>query len=569
MSMRKILVVEDEDPIRNNLARLLRIEKYDVVAAENGKVALAKVAEFKPDLIVSDMMMPELDGAGLITALRADPEMASIPFIFLTARADRSDFREGMRLGADDYVTKPFTRAEILEAIEARLKKADQVAAKYEAELTRTREELSYYMHHDAVTGLPNRLMLRELFEQAKASGKVGVLAFGVDRFAQLVAGRGGEFHDELLRAIASRLASTMPGVVPVHVLDDQFVLLSPGTGDEQTLIEMARELRDKMAVSLTLSGVTVLPTASIGIACWPSDGSDIDELAPLAQRALSVACQEGGNTERAISRIREQGLHERLMLESDLLRALERQEFELHYQPQVSLATGKVVGAEALVRWRHPERGLVSPALFLPLAEESGAIVPMGRWVLEAACDAAREWARLGFAHVRVGVNISGRQFKPESFVPMIRSVLSASGLPPSQLDLEVTESVTMQDIDTCAAMLRELRELGLTTSLDDFGTGYSSLTYLKRLPFHTLKIDQSFVRNSHVHPHNAAIVEAISQMGRQLGLQLIAEGVEAIEELNLVRAAGCHEMQGYYFSKPLPFNDFIALLVSGRILV
>lgn len=565
---KRILVVEDEQAIRNNLLRLLRMEGYEALGAENGQDGYEQALAIRPDLIISDVMMPVLDGMGMLDKIRESPVTRLTPFIFLTAKTDRSDFRQGMTRGADDYITKPFSRGDVLEAIETRFQRVSDTKQHYQSEVHSARQEAQYYMHHDAVTNLPNRLMLRELFEVAQAvfPDGVTVCVVEIDRFAALTAGQGSQFHDALLKEVAARLSAFFPeSTPPVYLQADQFVVLF-GLDDDAAVTEQLQAILLKIAEPMSLAGKSLFVTVSAGYATWPRDNLDIDCLVRLAQQSCTEVTQGGGNGIMGRLSSPMTSAEHRLQLETGLHEALRKEEFQLFYQPQVSLQTGEVVGAEALIRWQQADRGVVSPAEFLPLAEETGAIVQIGEWALLKACRQATLWRDAGFPHVRVGVNISGRQFRPGYLVPLVRKVLAETGLAPAQLDLEITESVTMHDIDMCANVLSELRALGLSTSLDDFGTGYSSLSYLKRLPFHTLKIDQSFVRHVHASPQNAAIVRAIVDMAKQLGLQLIAEGVEDKNELQFLIEAAVDEIQGYYYSKPLPFDAFLELLRAHR---
>lgn len=568
---RKILVVEDEPSIRNNLARLLKAEKYEVMTAENGMVGLPLAREFRPQLIISDVMMPEMDGYGLLAGIRADPLTAAIPFIFLSAKADKTDFRQGMNLGADDYVTKPFTRAEILEAVEARFKKAETVAEHYEEQLRETADKANFYLFHDPVTSLPNRLSLRDHFHgaiEANPGEQIAMLSLSLDRYLQLVAGQDYSLHDLLLRAVTDRMREVpLEGATLLRLKDDEFAVLMPRLNAREFALALAERLCSAIArAPFAVMFDDVYLTASIGIAVYPEDGSELDELLKSANRARISVNDRGGNGHELYVAERHVQQVDRLALEGSLRQALSNREFLLYYQPQVDLASGRVIGAEALIRWNNPERGLVSPALFIPLAEESGAIVAIGEWVLREACRVALTWTAAGHEPLRIGVNLSARQFAQANLAEMVAQVLHETGLPASQLDLEVTESVAMGDIDAAVAILDRMRTLGVTLSLDDFGTGYSSLAYLRRMPFNTLKVDQCFVRGVHRTPANAAIVRAVVQMAHQLGFHVIAEGVEESAELEFLRESGCHEIQGYYFSKPLPEQDFLNLLASGR---
>ncbi|MEG4404487.1 EAL domain-containing response regulator [Microcoleus sp. MON2_D5] len=400
--MKKILVIEDEQLIRENILKLLKAEGFDVTGAENGAQGLYAAVSNVPDVIICDVMMPELDGYGVLVALRSNPVTATVPFVFLTGKAERSEMRQGMELGADDYLTKPFSKAELVGAISSRLKKQEAVAEQYNT-----------------------------------------------------WRGQGSEF---------------------------------------------------------------IQNTA--------------DKLEPIKTR---------------------------------LCNALKREEFQVYYQPQVNVQTGKIISAEALVRWLHPEKGLISPAEFIPAAEETGFIVPLGEWVLQTACRQMQVWQNAGFP-LRIAVNLSARQFRQPDLSSRVAQILAETGLEANSLELELTESLMVEDAESAIATLQHLKNLGVCISLDDFGTGYSSLSYLTQYPFDTLKIDRCFISKITDGCTNAAIVKAIIEMAHSLCLEVIAEGVETEAEKDFLWRYKCDLMQGYLFSPPLTAADFEQLLLEGK---
>ena len=401
--MKKILVIEDEQIIRENILKLLKAEGFDVTGAENGAQGLNAAVSNLPDVILCDVMMPELDGYGVLVALRSNPVTATVPFVFLTGKADRSEMRQGMELGADDYLTKPFTKAELVGAISSRLKKQEAVAEQY-----------------------------------------------------------------KILRSQSCAL------------------------------------IQDAA-----------------------------DKLEPI---------------------------------KTSLYDALQREEFQVYYQPQVNVQTGKIMSAEALIRWLHPEKGLISPAQFIPSAEATGFIVQLGEWVLQTACRQMQVWQNSGFSGLRVAVNLSARQFHQPDLSSRVAKILAEIGLEPSSLELELTESLMVEDAPSAIATLQQLKSLGVSISIDDFGTGYSSLSYLAQYPFDTLKIDRCFISKITDGCTNAAIVKAIIQMAHSLCLEVVAEGVETEAEKDFLGRYKCDTMQGYLFSPPLPAGDFEQLLVAGK---
>ncbi len=401
--MNKILVIEDEQLVRENILELLDAEGFDTINASNGTSGVELAKKQKPDLIICDVMMPDLDGYGVLNILRQNLETATIPFIFLTAKADKSDFRQGMNLGADDYLTKPYQPDELLGIILTRLKKKQAIALEYKRPVK---------------SHLPNNS------NQAK--------------------------------------------------------------------------------------------------------------------------------------------------LESSLRLALERQEFEIYYQPQVSLQTGKIIGAEALLRWNHPEQGLISPVEFIPIAERTNLIIPIGEWVLRTACEQIKKWQKLfpNFFNFKIAVNVSAVQFNQKNFTAIIVDTLSTTNIDATCLELELTETTIMKNVKSAIKIMNNFKLLGIGISIDDFGIGYSSLSYVQEFNFDTLKIDRAFVKDVTSNPKTAALTQALIGMARSLNLNVIAEGVETEEELKFLLEQGCDAMQGYLFSRPIPARDFEELLQVNQLL-
>ncbi len=422
--------------------------------------------------------------------------------------------------------------------------------------------------YHDAATGLPNRALFEDKLSRSLASAPQdagAVLIISPDRCNRIVETLGRAAGDRLLRGVADRLARCVgEGDLLARTGDAEFSVLLSRTGDEGGVAEIVRRLRDAMKLPFHLEARELYVTASIGIAVPPRDGEDAQALLKNAGAALFRAREQGGDTYQFYAPELNDKALRRLSLESDLRRALEREELIVHYQPKVDISSGRVVGAEALVRWRHPERGIISPGEFIPLAEESGLIAAIDEWVLRAACAQNRAWRDAGLPRLRVSSNLSARLFRRLDLVEMIAGVLRETGLDPDLLDLELTESSVMSDAETATATLRGLRELGAHVSIDDFGTGYSSLSYLKSLPVDYLKIDQSFVRDATAEPNDAAIVMAIITLAHSLNLKVIAEGVETDEQFRFLRLLRCDEAQGYLFSKPVPAEDFARLLLA-----
>jgi diguanylate cyclase (GGDEF)-like protein len=570
--MKKILVIEDEEFVRENLLELLDTEGFEVIGAENGRIGLDLAKAMEPDLILCDVMMPDLDGYGVLSKLRQEPAMASIPFIFLTAKAAKTDFRQGMELGADDYLTKPFTRAELLGAIASRLKKQEAVQNRYSIELQQAKEQLNYLIHHDSLTNLPNQMSLREAFVQVKPTDTskeklVTLLSVGLDRFNQITDNLGHGVGDLLIKAVAERLTACVgPQDVVARLNSDRFAIILATTEHKKEAGNVAETILERLSQTFTLAGQEIFITASIGIALYPRDGTEIEDLLNHANTAMTKASQQGGDQYQFYSAAFNVGSSDRLSLQSELRHALEREELQVYYQPQVSLQTGEIIGTEALVRWLHPERGLVSPAKFIPIAEETGLIIPIGEWVLQTACKQTKLWQNSGFASLQVSVNLSSRQFSQIDLRKQLVQILMETGLDPKYIEVELTESMLVQNTEVAIRRLNALKSLGVKIAIDDFGTGYSSLSYLQQFPFDILKIDRCFIQDITNNPHNAAITKAIIEMAKSLNLKLIAEGVETPEELSFICRQDCDAMQGYLFSRPLPTPEFSQLLKARK---
>jgi diguanylate cyclase (GGDEF)-like protein/PAS domain S-box-containing protein len=416
---------------------------------------------------------------------------------------------------------------------------------------------------YDATTGLPNRALLEgeiaRMLSVRRADQTLAAMLLSPDRFKRFVDTLGHAAGDSLLRSIAGRLAMCAgEGDLLARFGDEEFALLLPRAGRSEEVIVVAQRVRDALKLPFHVDGHDLYVTASIGIVLPPRDGEDAQDLMKNAGAALFRAKEQGGNGHQFYATEMNAAALRRLSLESSLRKAIERREFTIYYQPQMDLATNKITGMEALVRWQHPEMGLVSPAEFIPLAEDTGLIVPLDEWVLRAACLQNKAWQEAGLPPLRVSSNLSARMFRQPGLPEMVAGVLDETGLDPDYLDLELTESSVMSNTEEAIETLRALRALGVHVSIDDFGTGYSSLNYLKRFPADCLKIDQSFVRDAATEPSDAAIVRAVITLARSLDLKVIAEGVETEEQLRFLRLLGCDEMQGYLLSRPLPAEEF-----------
>ena len=438
----------------------------------------------------------------------------------------------------------------------------------------RLQAELAHLATHDALTGLPNRTLfirkLSEAIERARSTtSTVSVIFLDVDKLKDINDSLGHENGDALITNIGRRLVSaTRPGDIVARIGGDEFVVILEETAERGDVERIAGDLLVALSQPMQLSGHECHTTASIGIAMYPTDGSDVQTLTKNADMAMYLAKEDGKNGFRFFSNeVRAQSI-ERLTMESALRRALEREQFSLDYQPKVDMASGEISGVEALLRWTHPELGKVSPGQFIPLAEEIGLIVPIGRWVLKEACAQNMAWQHRGLKAVTMAVNLSPRQFGDPHLLDDIDEALAASGMSPALLQLEVTESMVMRNVTRAVRVLDAIQNRGIRLAIDDFGTGYSSMSLMKQFPIDTIKIDRSFVRDLPDDSEDVAIAQAIISMGKALGMTIVAEGVETSEQREFLRAHACDEMQGFLFSRPLPPRDLAELLKASPVL-
>ena len=435
-------------------------------------------------------------------------------------------------------------------------------------ERKKAEERLAYLAQYDSLTGLPNRSLFRDRLLQAIGRAKrnermLALMFLDLDRFKEINDSLGHSAGDEVLQAVAARLRASLRVVDTIARLGgDEFTIIVENIADIEDVTRVAQKIWGGFTDPLVVQGREIFVTPSIGITVYPRDVEDIDALLQNADIAMYRAKDEGRNTYEFYAPEMDEHAAERLNMEVLLRRALERQELLLHYQPKVAIASGQMVGMEALIRWNSKELGFVSPAKFIPLAEKIGLIVPIGEWVLRVACAQNKAWQDRGLPALRMSVNLSARQFQQKNLVEMIVGVLEASGLEPRYLELEITESMIMHRPEKAIAILQQIHDLGVRLSVDDFGTGYSSLAYLKRFPVQTLKIDQSFVRDITTDADDAEIVGAVVAMAKSLELNVIAEGVETQEQLAFLAKLNCDEYQGYYYSRPLPADEIGRLL-------
>jgi diguanylate cyclase (GGDEF)-like protein/PAS domain S-box-containing protein len=691
-----ILVVDDEMSLRLSMRAALEKVGFTVSEAANGVDALTVFNEKRPDLVLLDVMMPEMDGYETCSAIRHIPGGEDIPIVMVTGLDDEDSASQAFEAGATDFITKPLNwvmlgqriryvlKASIafkdLKKSKERLAQAQQIAKlghwelnladgsfqfseeachildldQSDADMTQkvffqsvhpkdlenvlcvvknalqekqpytlqyrivlpdnserfifnqgeiiaddngapqlmmgtvqditkqkeVENEARYLTFYDQLTGLANNMLFTDRIEQSmiKAQRNEELLALiflDLDRFKRINDTLGHQIGDLLLKEVAERLSNCIRKSDAISRIEEEGAdyCISRLGGDEFTILltdikkpddaaNVARRILESIEPPFIFGGNEVYTTASVGISIFPIDGEDTYTLMKNADTAMYHAKEKGRNNYQFYQQSLNASAMGKFELENDLRRAMEKNEFELHYQPQVDINSLKIVGVEALIRWQHPKLGLVPPMKFIPMAEESGLIVPISDWVLNTACKQNKAWQNMGLQNILMAVNLSSQQFDSQDIDKLILDALKESGLEPHFLEVEMTEGVIMQKGETTKAILNEIKKLGVKIAIDDFGTGYSSLSYLPAFPIDTLKIDRSFVVEITDSSSNVAIIKAIIAMGHSMGHKIIAEGVETIEHLTLLKEFGCDEVQGYFFSKPVPAEELAALL-------
>ncbi|HEY9703049.1 MAG TPA: EAL domain-containing protein [Allocoleopsis sp.] len=556
----KILVIEDTESLREDILEIIECLHFEAIGAENGMIGLQLAEEHLPDLIICDIMMPKLDGYGVFKSLRTNQKTARIPFIFLTAKADKKDIRQGMNLGADDYLTKPFSIDDLQEAIQARLEKKAEIE-----------EHLNQRSLCDTLTNLPNRIFFNQELQTAivNAEGKkqlLAILLINIDKFHLININQGQAMGDLLLQKVADRLKDCFAennDILLGRFGGDEFSLILLDIKNQQYPAEIAEKLLHELTEVYMINEQELRINVSMGISVYPQDSKEQDLLLNHAQTALKFVKQQGGANYRFYLPEMDQELAEINEIAKDLQIAIEQKQLFLHYQPQVHLLTGKIVGAEALIRWLHPEKGMISPAKFIPIAEEIGLIVPIGDLVMRLACKQAKFWGKYG--NLRIAINLSALQFKQHDLIDKIIEILQENDLEPSKLELEITETSAMENVTLTAEKLHQLRAKGFHLSIDDFGTGHCSLNYLSTFPVHTLKVDRSFINQINTgNERDSAITTMIINMAKTLKLDVVAEGVETLEQVEFLKKSHCDIMQGYLFSPPVAAEKFEQLLIA-----
>lgn len=570
--MKTILVIEDENAIRMNIVKMLNHSGFQAIPAENGLKGVHLARSLMPDLILCDILMPEMDGYSVLSSLRQSDDTVSIPFIFLTAKADRTEMRQGMNLGADDYLTKPFTAKELIEAIHSRLEKQSEVSQPYLDQIKKAAEALGNLAHFDPLTNLPNRIVLhhriQETLQESQAKQQLfAVFYVSLSQFHDVNNAFGHTIGDLLIREVAERLRQNTGGNNTIARLGGvDFALVIRDVVDKPAIAQQAQQLLDAITEPYFVQGKRLSIQAHIGITYFPKHGDTATQLLSRADQA-----------KRTQQTLAEKGFYfynlameaadvTRRMLKSDLERGIQQLQFQLYYQPQISLLAGRIIGAEAFVRWQHPQKGLLTPHDFITLAEETGVIEELGQWVLHTACTQAQTWRSFSPLPLPVAINISSHQFQKKALINTIGRVLAETKLNPRLLTLEMSGDYLMEDPAYSYETLTALKAMGLNIHIDDFGTGSFHLGHLRHLPIDCLKIDQSLIAGIPDNTEHLDITKAIIRIAQTFKLRVIAEGVETDAQLGFLQEHGCYAMQGFVHSKPVTAPEFQALLLADK---
>ncbi len=568
----EILVIDDESAIRDLLCDLFG-EEYGCTTAKSAEEALALLQREKFNLVLSDINMSGMSGIELIPKIHAAAPDTVV--MVISGEQTVESAIAAMRVGAFDYIEKPFDLKHVEVAVRRALEHQSLLAQKRRHEthleelVQRRTAELDYLAYHDVVTKLPNRALFEDRLAQAMVvqaqpqRKSLAVIWSCLDKFKKIQDTLGRAVGNRLLQLTASRLQQSVPENTTIAKIDgDEFAILLTQIDGAETVVEFINKINEALNESFLIDEHEIFLTLSIGISIFPDDGKDAATLTKNASIAMHRATDKGGDNYQFYAAGMNDEAVKRMTLENNLRRALEREEFRVFYQPKVNAKTGQIGGVEALVRWQHPELGLIPPSEFIPLAEDTGLIEPLGEWVLRTACAQSHSWDASGFNSMFISVNLSPRQFQQANLLEIITEILETTEVNSSCLVLEVTESSIMKNTETAIETLRELKKMGIKIAIDDFGTGYSSLGHLKRLPIDILKIDRSFVCDVTTDADDAALVMAIISLAHNLSLKVLAEGVETEEQLKFLQLLRCDGWQGYLFSKPVAAEDLKPLL-------
>ena len=558
----KVLLVEDNEGDIRLIKELLSHDcpgKFVIETVNRLQEAIEIIKQEKFDVVLADLSLPDSDGMETVSHIQGSN--SNLPIVVLSGQESESLATKIVQSGAQDYLVKGQGDGHLISK-----------TLRYAIERKRIQEGLSYLAQYDSLTGLANRNLFRERLGRAlirvdRNKSLVALMFIDLDRFKNINDTLGHDAGDELLIEVSKRLEKcTRDGDTVARLGGDEFTVILEDIKHVDDAAIIARKILVAMEPAIKLSGYEVFVTPSIGITIYPLDDTSVNNLLKNADTAMYRAKERGRNGFQFYTAGMNTRTIERLELEAGLRRALKNNEFVLYYQPKIAIDNRQIIGAEALIRWQYKKLGLIPPLKFIPIAEETGLIVPIGEWVIRTACKQIASWQEAGFSDLRMAVNISARQFKDSDIAKVVLDAVIQTNIEPQHLEVEITESMLMEDTSINISALKELKEHGVHISIDDFGTGYSSLSYLKRFHINALKIDQSFIRDLTTDSDDAAIASAVIALGQSLRLTVVAEGVETEEQLIFLKTHGCHEAQGYLFSKPLPAEDFAQLLQEEK---
>lgn len=572
-----IIVIDDDSLIRLVVSKALQATGLKTFEAESGEEGLQLFNEHGADAILLDVMMPGMDGYATCSALRAQPNGQHLPILMMTGLEDLDSVNFAFKAGATDFITKPINIPLLGHRVRYMLR-----ASRTTGQLLESQRRLHQMAYFDTLTKLPNRQFFLEHLQHMvdlaqRKKMKLGVLFLDLDGFKRINDTLGHHLGDLVLQATGERLQNslrisdllTQTGARHdynslARLGGDEFTVLLPMIEHREDAAIVAKRILINLSKPLVFGGHELVTTTSIGISIYPDDGKTAEELVKNADQSMYYAKRGGGNMYSHFTIKMTEIALRRLNLESQLRKAIEQGELDLHYQPQLDMDIGKFNGLEALLRWQSKEYGTICPTEFIPLAEETGLIICIGEWVLRKVCGQVQTWRSRGIPITRIAVNVSAIQFLHRGFPSLVAAILAETGLEPEILELELTESVLINDEDIVLGVLQSLKKVGVQLAIDDFGTGYSSLSRLKNFPIDRLKIDQEFVRNLELDSSNGAIATAIIAMAESMNMKVIAEGVETDVQLAFLKANRCNEVQGYFLSRPLPSSQIEEFLMQ-----
>lgn len=549
---RPVILLADDDPsIRLMIRHVLESEDYDIVEAADGLEAIKAVEKHHPALILLDAVMPGLDGFTTCEQIK-DKGFTDIPVIMITGLDDDASVERAYDVGAIDFITKPIKWAVLKHRVKS-------VVAKVVAE-----RKVKLLAYRDSLTDLPNRLLFADRLEQAivraeRHRDSVALMLIDIDDFKLVNDSFGHDAGDKLIQAVGYMLSKSLRRADTVARLGgDEFAVIVEGISGPEDAIAIADNLTTMLAHNVKLDDQETYTSASVGIAVFPEDGKDARTLLRNADTAMFRAKEKGRHCFQFYKPEMSVTAMERLDLENSMRKALENGELVIHYQPTVDLHKNDVDSVEALVRWQHPDKGIINPDDFIPVAEDCGLILPIGEWMIETVCKQLRAWDEAGLKGQKISINIAPRQFRDQDVVELFREHLSENNIDASSITVEITESTLIENIGEVERVLNELHNMGMRLALDDFGTGFASLAYLKDFPVDIVKIDQSFIDGIPESEDDCTIVNAIAGLTRGLKLKLLAEGVENVRQLDMLKGLGCQLGQGFYWSKALPADQY-----------